>query len=411
MISQSRFLLFLLAAMLFSLFGYADFAFRLEEVTALPETTRLPVGVFLSGPGEITGMSLKIRYTKIDLAFVEAKAPDDLSPYAEVIHEDDPEHGIVTLGVTFSRPISVPAEEILVLTPVFFLGGGLAPGSVLTMAFEETPSVTVDGSPVPAPGADGAVKIPDENVLLLTETWGYPGQTDVPMELKVFNKDPLMGLQVSCAFDSSLLRLREITEDNTMTEALHAEFFQPVISNDEGFFVLGILLEEQPPVDPTIRYPVTGYRLRLARLRWEVKSDAQPDQAVPVRFEDGLHTPPIKNRVVVNHQSVVPVTLDGSVYIGKIPVFLRGNPNLDNIVNIADPVRILEYLFRDKHLDCVKAADADDDGEVRIDDALYMLDYLFMGGPIIPPPFPEAGTDPTPDDLSCEKYEEKPRPE
>ncbi|MBI4605574.1 MAG: hypothetical protein HY721_26720 [Planctomycetes bacterium] len=32
---------------------------------------------------------------------------------------------------------------------------------------------------------------------------------------------------------------------------------------------------------------------------------------------------------------------------------------------------------------------------------IYLLQYLFQRGPVIPQPFPEAGPDPTPDELEC----------
>ena len=56
-----------------------------------------------------------------------------------------------------------------------------------------------------------------------------------------------------------------------------------------------------------------------------------------------------------------------------------------------------EVLF-DQGLDAV---DVDDDGRIRINDPIYLLRWLFAGGPPPPPPFPEAGSDPTEDQLTC----------
>jgi len=41
---------------------------------------------------------------------------------------------------------------------------------------------------------------------------------------------------------------------------------------------------------------------------------------------------------------------------------------------------------------------------VDIADAVYVLAYLFAGGPEPPPPFGEPGFDPTDDALGCEAY-------
>jgi hypothetical protein len=45
--------------------------------------------------------------------------------------------------------------------------------------------------------------------------------------------------------------------------------------------------------------------------------------------------------------------------------------------------------------------DSNDDGRIDIADAQYIFNYLFAKGPQIPAPFPEAGVDPTFDELSC----------
>ena len=43
------------------------------------------------------------------------------------------------------------------------------------------------------------------------------------------------------------------------------------------------------------------------------------------------------------------------------------------------------------------AADANDDGQVNIADAIALLGHLFGGVPSLPAPFPGCGTDPTGD--------------
>jgi hypothetical protein len=51
---------------------------------------------------------------------------------------------------------------------------------------------------------------------------------------------------------------------------------------------------------------------------------------------------------------------------------------------------------------CFDAHDADDDGDIDVDDGFFIGDFLFLLGPPIPEPFPIAGPDPTPDDLECQ---------
>jgi hypothetical protein len=81
------------------------------------------------------------------------------------------------------------------------------------------------------------------------------------------------------------------------------------------------------------------------------------------------------------------------------PAFLRGDVNDDGLVNIADPVRLLSYLFADGAAPtCQDAADGNDDGDLNIADPIAILSYLFANGPLSPPG-ETCGVDPKDDDL------------
>jgi hypothetical protein len=84
------------------------------------------------------------------------------------------------------------------------------------------------------------------------------------------------------------------------------------------------------------------------------------------------------------------------------PEFRRGAVNDDAEIDISDPFSLLLYLFQTApEPSCLEAADATDDGIVNLADALYVLNYLFLGGPALPLPFVDCGLDPTPDTLGC----------
>ncbi|MCH2582406.1 MAG: hypothetical protein MK133_14550, partial [Planctomycetes bacterium] len=83
--------------------------------------------------------------------------------------------------------------------------------------------------------------------------------------------------------------------------------------------------------------------------------------------------------------------------------FVRGDSTLDETVDISDGVATLGYLFLGgPALNCIDAADADDSGQVALNDAIFLFANLFSGGRAIPAPFPDCGRDPTPDALSGE---------
>ncbi|HAK95019.1 MAG TPA: hypothetical protein DCM87_08460 [Planctomycetes bacterium] len=88
-----------------------------------------------------------------------------------------------------------------------------------------------------------------------------------------------------------------------------------------------------------------------------------------------------------------------AVVCGPLPEFLRGDANDDAVLDIADAVRILGYLFQEGAAPaCPDALDANDDGRIDISDAVSMLRYLFASGPLAAPG-EVCGPDPTPDAL------------
>lgn len=91
-------------------------------------------------------------------------------------------------------------------------------------------------------------------------------------------------------------------------------------------------------------------------------------------------------------------------YTHPAPVFTRGDVNVDGKVDTVDGIQIVSFLGGQlvnipANLD---ALDADDDGDIDQDDALYILDFFTGVGSAPPPPFSTPGLDPTPDNItSC----------
>ena len=82
--------------------------------------------------------------------------------------------------------------------------------------------------------------------------------------------------------------------------------------------------------------------------------------------------------------------------------FIRGDVDSSGTFGMTDPIQILLWLFRGGELACQDTADIDDDGQVNLTDAIALLNFLFQGGPAPQAPYPEAGIDPTEDELECE---------
>ncbi|HEX9284235.1 MAG TPA: SUMF1/EgtB/PvdO family nonheme iron enzyme, partial [Nitrospirales bacterium] len=85
--------------------------------------------------------------------------------------------------------------------------------------------------------------------------------------------------------------------------------------------------------------------------------------------------------------------------------WIRGDASVGTFLGLEDVITIAQHLFLGdpEHLPCDDAADANDDGQVNIGDAISVLFYLFDGDQP-PQPFPECGEDPTEDSLNCDSF-------
>lgn len=84
------------------------------------------------------------------------------------------------------------------------------------------------------------------------------------------------------------------------------------------------------------------------------------------------------------------------------PSFIRGDTNSDGVVDIADVVHQLGYLYLgDEKPGCVKAADTNDDGVLDVADPVKTLIDLFVTGSP-DPNFGSCARDETRDSLSCQ---------
>ena len=84
--------------------------------------------------------------------------------------------------------------------------------------------------------------------------------------------------------------------------------------------------------------------------------------------------------------------------------FSRGDANSDGTLNIADVIFMISYLFQGGPApECLGAADVNDDGAIDIGDPIRLLSQSFHGFfADLPPQF--CGADPTPDNLDCPSF-------
>ena len=98
------------------------------------------------------------------------------------------------------------------------------------------------------------------------------------------------------------------------------------------------------------------------------------------------------------------VVLPGVSNPGAKGQLRRGDSNVDGLVNMGDPLRILDRLFGGGPvLKCDDAGDVDDDGALGLADAISLMAFLFGQGNTPDAPGPSVcGPDPTADALLCQ---------
>ncbi len=188
----------------------------------------------------------------------------------------------------------------------------------------------------------------------------------------------------------------------------HLEANLPLISD----LILNIDLASQAPAGvASLLCNPAGSTIELT---W---SNAEPDYDTITVFREGvflgqisgtesqyLDVSPLAGVVALYEVVATRAGLDSPITACTVTapvVFLRCDGSSDGLITIGDAVTILSYLFLAGNLSCPDAADCNDSGLINIADPVMLLQFLFVTGTLPPAPYPEAGPDPTGDNLGC----------
>lgn len=225
-----------------------------------------------------------------------------------------------------------------------------------------------------------------------------------------FYSDPssnVQGFTLTACFEGPLVALPgTYSVEGCVLEIIGAEYVNAQFDNDDQDgdgreIVVGILIDFLPPFDGQTA-PPTFLPQEIGRFDFFAPEDVDCFECYSVQFCDGINgngNVVLSNKVVIENESITPVEFtDGQVCVPAYALFLRGDANNDGLVDVGDPIYLLNYLFLNgPEPPCPDAADGDNDGLINITDAVYLVFYVFGIGVAPPFPFPDCGLESFPD--------------
>lgn len=235
-----------------------------------------------------------------------------------------------------------------------------------------------------------------------------PGAEAV-IAIEMDNLQAVDGFSFGLGHDAAVASLEAIDPGPAVAAlngGMGASFFHADLAPAAGSGGTVICLASTAPPFDTF---AAGSAHAIAEFRYSIDAQAADGTTAALEFLDGLGTLPVAVAVAVQGTSASAATEPGALQVSGTPVsgdpeFVRGDATADGEIALLDAVKILNWLFGEEEIACVDAADANDNGSAALDDALFVLSFLFLDGAAIPPPAGACGLDATPDALECESF-------
>jgi hypothetical protein len=247
--------------------------------------------------------------------------------------------------------------------------------------------------------------------LRLRDTGEHGGTQYFPETIDVVRYDDDEPWPTEADGDGKTLELVDLDLDND-----YAESWQPSLVDHGSPGRLTI--DNLPPVLRLTTSATSG--APPLRVEFDASGSFDPDgDALTVRWDFGDGVIGAGEMVARTYRNpgvfIGSVTLDDEISLPTVQSFeirvggsdgnarfVRGDVVADGDLDIGDPVAILFGLFLGGELDCEDAADANDDERLGVDDAVYLLAYLFRLEAPPADPFGACGEDPVGDALGCQ---------
>ena len=230
------------------------------------------------------------------------------------------------------------------------------------------------------------------------------GQASFPMTLFTSSSASMEAYNLSISFPGDLLDVIDVTTVGTEAGAIGTEQVLVDVGDSatDSYITAEVIFDAGPPFAGQELPP--GDDRSILALDFSVAASGFVDgDTRELDFVDGLGPSQVSNQIIIDGQSISPARDGAVITFLEQPIFLRGDCNGDDSVNLADVIFGLTYLFAGGvPPQCMKACDTDDTGNVNLTDEIYFLNTLFVpGSPPIPPPTGNAAPDPPPDSQPC----------
>lgn len=292
--------------------------------------------------------------------------------------------------------------------------GILVAGSLRAADF----SFGFDGCPAQIRGLVGQVKSFEVFVTLTSENIeGIDGAQGWSLSIEAaggrIEAISLDGIKVDTYYE-------EDHDSNPSTPPVIHEHYEEDLGSKAVFFKVALLAtkSDEPTREGAISALVFRSREKMTLQRSgthriaKLTVSAQVPSEVVLHFVNGFQAPPyqpVNNVVTYMGQSFQPFLGTCLVQLLSLadatPPFVRGDPNDDGKMDIADAVWIFNELFLgERATACAAASDSNGDGQRNMSDGLYVIQYEFLGGRPPDPPFPNCSPSSSEADrlLGCE---------
>jgi hypothetical protein len=136
-------------------------------------------------------------------------------------------------------------------------------------------------------------------------------------------------------------------------------------------------------------YPFRGYNTDsllkyMPTSGWSVEQDSAQDMNILMSFLPGLTQLTYPDRYELEYEFAILLTdqgLNDLVNMANLKrKFMAGNANRDNKVSVSDVVYLINYLFKGGPEPLIAYSDANGDKKISVSDVVYLINYLFKGG-------------------------------